>query len=268
VVSTKDVQQLSAKFNESEWVYFKGGSGPDLVWLHGLWGEPGWGAHHDALAENNTVYAPLLPGYGGSSLPRSGVNMEDVGVMLIEFIDALKLHKPVLVGNSLGAWAAAEAAIFRPDHIQALALIDPLGIALDWTAMPNVFYIDPDKLPGVFFGDPGAAAVADYLPPTAEWDERFIRNREASVRLAFTPYLHNPRLAERLRFIDVPTAVIWGDKDQLVTVNHAREWESRIPNAKTFIIEGAGHLAHVEKPEAVLKALTGFLDGLPSRKAS
>ncbi len=248
-----------AKFNGSTWSYQCAGHGPPLVWLHGIWGEPSWEAHHQRLAEHYTVYAPALAGYDGSSAPDWLTDMEDLSTLLVELLDALKLDRPHIVGHSLGGWAAAELAIFRPSYARSLVLLDPLGIAVDWTKMPNIFYCNPVSLPGIFFADPSIPAARRYLPPPVEWDERFITNRSASARLAFNPYLHSRKLGFRLRFANVPTLIVWGEHDGLVPVDHSGEWRARMPNARVAIVKGAGHFPHVECPEACLPQLLDFI---------
>ena len=255
---------LVAKFNSSTWTYQRVGRGPPLVWLHGLWGEPGWEPHHQRLAEHYTVYAPALAGYDGSPAPDWLTDMEDMATLLVEFLEALRLDRPHVVGHSLGGWAAAELAVFRPSSVRSLVLIDPLGIAIDWTKMPNIFYNNPGLLPEIFFADPSISAARRYVPPPVEWDERFITNRVASARLVFDPYLHSRKLGVRLRFADVPTLIIWGERDALVSAAHAEEWRLRMPRAEVSVVKGAGHLPHVERPEACVPQLLEFVGRVPS----
>jgi pimeloyl-ACP methyl ester carboxylesterase len=252
--------------HDSTWTYLCAGKGPPVVWLHGLWGEPGWDLHHQRLAERYTVYAPALPGYHGSSFPQWLVDCEDAATLLIDFLEALKLERPILMGHSLGGWIAAEAAIFRPLHLTGLVLVAPLGIALDWTQAPNIFYYDPMALPRLFFADPALAAARRYVPPPSAWDERLLHNREASMRLAFQPYLHSRRLKERLRFIEAPTLIVWGEQDKILGAEHAREWQARLPRAQAALISAAGHFPHVERPEACLPTLIEFLDTLSAKE--
>jgi pimeloyl-ACP methyl ester carboxylesterase len=196
------------------------------------------------------------------------VDSEDVATLVIDFLETLKLERPLLIGHSLGGWIAAEAAVFRPDHFAGLALIAPLGIALDWTQAPNVFYYDPMALPGLFFADSACEAARRYVPPPSEWDERLLRNREASMRLAFQPYLHSRRLKERLRFVEAPTLVVWGEQDKILGVEHTREWRMRLPRAEVALIPGAGHFPHVEQPEACLPTLMEFLHTLSVKEVA
>jgi len=253
------VETLVVRFNNSAWSYQRAGQGQPLVWLHGLWGEPGWEPHHQRLAERYTVYAPALAGYDGSTAPDWLTDMEDMATLLVEFLEALELDRPHLVGHSLGGWAAAELAVFRPSSIRSLVLIDPLGVALDWTKMPNIFYNDPKSLPGLFFADATIPAARRYVPPPFEWDERFITNRAASARLVFEPYLHSRKLGVRLRFANVPALILWGERDALISAAHAEEWAARLPNTEVKLVQGAGHTPHVECPDACMPHLLEFI---------
>jgi pimeloyl-ACP methyl ester carboxylesterase len=263
IVAGSMAELLEAKFNGSTWSYQRGGHGPPLLWLHGLWGEPGWEAHHQRLAERYTVYAPILAGYHGSSAPDWLTDMEDLSTLLVDFLQALQLDRPHVIGHSLGGWAAAELAVFRPSLIRSLVLIDPLGIALDWTRMPNLFYHNPVTLPACFFADPSLEAAHRYIPPPVEWDERFITNRAASARLAFEPYLHSRKLGVRLRFANVAALIVWGERDSLVSVDHAEVWRKSLPDAWVAIVKDAGHLPHIERREECLPILLEFLARVP-----
>jgi pimeloyl-ACP methyl ester carboxylesterase len=253
-------------FDGLTWSYWVAGKGEPLLWLHGLSGEPSWEPHLARLAEQYRLYVPVLPGYQGSDFPSWMSTMEDAALLLVEFLDALSLDVVAVVGHSLGGWAAAEVAVFRPIRVRRLVLIDPLGLCLDWTRIRNIFYCDPATLPGIFFSDSDGESASRYFPPTARWDERYIVNRAASARLAFEPYLHSRRLSVRLRFADTPALVIWGAEDRLLGSEHAQEWKARMPDAQTLVISGAGHFPHVEQPDACLPPILTFLHATNGRE--
>lgn len=238
--------------------YRYSGEGPPLVWLHWLWGEPGWMEHHRRLAERFTVYVPDLPGYGESSLPNWVTSPADLAIVLLQFLDALSLKRPILAGSCIGGWIAAEMALLRPGSLGRLMLIDPLGLCIDWTATPNVFYAAPEQVPNFFFTAADLPSAQAYVPDRSEWSETFLQNRLTSSKLVFDPYLHSRTLAHRLHLLTTPTLVLWGGEDPLLGVEHAELWCSLISQARSTVISGGGHLPYVEKLDAVMDALVSF----------
>ena len=235
------------------------GEGAPLVWLHWLWGEPAWMDQHARLAEQFTVYVPDLPGYGQSSLPEWAHSPRELAVIVLQFLDALSLERPIIVGSCLGGWIAAEMALVRPQRLTRLILIDPLGLCSDWVATPNIFYAAPDQVPGFFFVDGGQNQARAYVPDRAEWSETFLENRLTSSKLVFDPYLHSRTLAHRLHLLTTPTQILWGEEDPLLNVDHAALWASLIPHSQSTVIPSAGHLPYVEDLNAVAQALTAFV---------
>ena len=238
--------------------YRQSGQGQPLVWLHWLWGEPGWMMHHQRLAERFHLYVPDLPGYGRSTLPEWVSTPHDLAVVLLEFLDALLPQRPIVVGSCLGGWVGAELAILRPERLAGLVLIDPLGLVQDWTKIPNIFYTDPARLPGYFLTGTDSEQARAYLPDLADWSDSFLHNRNTSIRLVFDPYLHSRTLPYHLHLLSTPTLVVWGEHDPLLGAEHAALWTSQVPQAQKVIIPAAGHLPYVENCEAVVQAVQTF----------
>ena len=256
---TTSVEQRTVKFGgDNQWTCRISGEGAPLLWLHGLWGEPEWEPHLEILAQNHQVYAPTLPGYEGSPSPGWMNRVEDVAMLAAEFLEALSLSNVDVVGHSLGAWIGAELAIFRPERVRNLVVVDPLGIATDWTGIPNILYNDPANIPGFFFTDPSSEGARHYCPAPAEWDESYINNRVGLMRVAFKPYMHDPKLAIRLRFVESPTLVLWGKEDRFIGPEHSKKWEDALAHPEVVQIDGAGHYPHVEKSDSCMQAIEDF----------
>ena len=99
----------------------EGGTGPDLLFLHGAGGVTADDPFLDALAAKYHVYAPLLPGYGDSRGVPEIRDMLDVTLHTWDVVEALGLKDPILVGHSMGGMIAAEMAAIAPNEVSRLA---------------------------------------------------------------------------------------------------------------------------------------------------
>ncbi|MDD0860010.1 alpha/beta fold hydrolase [Arthrobacter alpinus] len=77
------------------------------------------------LESYGRVVAIDLPGFGDAAEPVEAMTMAQLGALLIEFVEAENLGRPVLVGHSMGTQVAAEAAAQRPDLFPELILVAP-----------------------------------------------------------------------------------------------------------------------------------------------
>jgi pimeloyl-ACP methyl ester carboxylesterase len=83
---------------------------------------------------------------------------------------------------------------------------------------------------------------------------------ETTARLCWEPYMHNPKLKHRLHRIKVPTLVVWGASDGIVSADtYGAGYANLIPGAKLKVIPEAGHLPHLEQPAAFKSVLAGFM---------
>jgi pimeloyl-ACP methyl ester carboxylesterase len=87
----------------------------------------------------------------------------------------------------------------------------------------------------------------------------------ATARLAWDPYLHNPKLRRRLGRVTQPTLVVRSEVDRLVPAAHAETYAAELPAARLSVLAGAGHMAPLERP-AELSALV--LDFLTDRSST
>src|SRR5262249_54294904 len=75
-------------------------------------------------------------------------------------------------------------------------------------------------------------------------------------------------LKQRVHRIAAPTLVVWGEADRIIAPDYAQEFAARIPGARVALIEAAGHLPHLEQPDAVAKAVKAFLEANRESAAS
>jgi pimeloyl-ACP methyl ester carboxylesterase len=214
----------------------------------------------DELARKNEVIIPWMPGFGRSERPEWVANMDDVSYIFLDLLDALKLKDVTLVGFSLGGWIAAEMAIKNTTRIKKLVLVDAYGIKVGGKRdrdIADVWYLPAEKVLQLKYVDT-KHGVFDYPSMPDAKLEIVARQRETTARLCWEPYMHHPSLLRRLHRIGVPTLVIWGEKDGIVTTDYGRAYAKAIPGARFVSIPNAAHFPQVEAPDRFMKELTRF----------
>lgn len=209
----------------------------------------------DALAEEFAVVAPSHPGFGRSPRPAWCSSVDDLAYLYLDWLDRSGLTDVTVVGLQFGGWVAMEMAVRSCARISRLVLVDSLGVKLggpldrdvvDLFATPHA---ELDRLtyadPAFALGDLGGAPMDDVL--------ELARNEEALVTYGWEPYLHNPRLTDWMWRIGVPTTVVWGERDGIVSPEHGRGLAARIPGARFELVDAAGHRPQVECPEDVAR---------------
>jgi pimeloyl-ACP methyl ester carboxylesterase len=243
------------------------GEGPPLVYLHGPWGLAADRSFVRHLAGTCRVYAPLHPGTtsGDPDAVHALRDWLDLVVYYGELFDRLKLDKPTLAGHSFGGMVAAELAATLPHSVEKLILLDPLGLWLDEHPVKNWMVLsEADRRPSLFADPAGEAAVRFFAVP-ADPRERvdvlaqFVWSQACTGKFVWP--LPDRGLRRRIHRIAAPTLIVWGKADRIAAPAYAAEFTARIAGAKVEIIENAGHLPHLEQPEAVAKAILDFIRG-------
>lgn len=246
----------------------EGGDGPPLVLLHG----PGESALHwtrviPSLVNTHRVLAPDLPGHGGTGpLPegRATLTIDWLG----ELIAAMCEGAPTVVGTTLGGAVAARFAAQPDARLDALVLVDALGLV--------PFAPDPrfGQALNAFLAQPGAG-TNDDLWRVCTYDLQRLRDAMGETWDAVLAY-HLDRIAapgtmaavgvlmqefallpipsEELERIDVPTTLIWGRHD-LATSLSAAESASERYGWGLCTIERCGDAPALERPDAFVEAV-------------
>ena len=241
------------------------GDGPPLVFLHGSWGLRNDQEFLELLARTHTVYAPKHPGTseGDSEAVHQIDDWWDLIVYHGELLDRLELKSPVLVGHSFGGLVACEIAAAMPERVSKLILIDPVGLWREDMPIKNWMLLSPADLRAALFADPKGEHAEKFFQLPSETAERidaqvgFIWSQACTGKFVWP--IADRGFAQRSHRIAAPTLVIWGDADCIIAPVYAREFANKITGARVEMIAGAGHLPQLEQPDAVLKALSGFL---------
>ena len=238
-----------------------GGEGPPLLYLHSAGGETDWMPFHAELAKRYTVYLPAHPGFADSKGLEQVKDIYDLAWHYVDFLTDQKLGPLPVVGFSLGAWIAVELAILRPQLTSKLVLVNAAGVRVPGAKMAELFIDDLGKLRRLLFHDPNDPSIPLALPKSLD-DSRileWLKAREATARVAWNPYLHNPRLPQHLKRIECPCLVLWGRHDKLIPLAHGEFYARELPNARLEVIENCGHMLPFEKSAEFVAKVFDFL---------
>ncbi|MCY4394905.1 MAG: alpha/beta hydrolase [Rhodospirillaceae bacterium] len=234
----------------------RGGSGPPLLFLHGAGGGGAELPFMARLAERFDLIAPEHPGFGGSDEPDWFDNIHDVAYFYLDFLKHLDLSGVHLAGLSLGGWIAMEIAVRSTARLASLTLACPAGIHVPGLATGDPFAWSPEEICRHGFHDQAlaAAAIAE-LPEAVEADDTWLKNRSSFARLAWEPRMHDPHLPKWLHRIDVPTRIVWGADDTILSAGHAEAIAAMIPGAGVTVVPDTGHFLHIERADALVSAI-------------
>jgi pimeloyl-ACP methyl ester carboxylesterase len=227
----------------------RGGSGQPLLFLHGASGAPVILPFMEKLAERFDVLVPEHPGYGQSDEPGWLENIHDVAYFYLDFLKQLELRNVTLVGNSMGGWMAMEIAVRDTSRLKSVVMVSPAGISAPGVQPADIFLMPDEQLVRSLFHDPKLAEARLAVPVTPEAVDIALKNKHTTARLAWEPRLHDPQLPKWLHRIDVPVKLIWGREDRILPVQFLEHFRKLMPKAQAHVIEGAGHLPHVEKAD-------------------
>jgi pimeloyl-ACP methyl ester carboxylesterase len=241
------------------------GGGPPLVYLHGPWGLAPDRGFVSRLANTHTVYAPRFPGTtpGDSEAVHLLDGWLDLVVYHGELLDALKLDKAIFAGHSFGGLLAAELAAAAPKAVTKLVLIDPVGLWRDEDPVKNWMVLSEAQRRPSLFADPKGEAARKFFAVPGDATERvdvlsqFIWSQACTGKFVWP--VPDRGLTRRIHRIRAPTLIVWGEADRIAAPVYAQEFAKRVAAAQVEMIGQAGHLPHIEQPDAVGKAVLDFL---------
>lgn len=249
----------------------EGGGRDTLLLVMGLGGHATeWGTAFVAdLATDHRVVRMDNRGIAQSQTKASAWTMQDMADDAVAVIDALGLSSVHLAGTSMGGMIAQLVAATHPSRVSRLVLM-ATTFGGDRAVPPEQRAIDAlQPPPGLSIGEQrrrGLRALTSdaFADAHAELIEMLVTQRERNptpgptFKAQFEAILASDRY-ELVNRIRCPTLVIHGDLDPLVPVQNGRVLAQRIPDARFLLLEGCGHLPHLERPEQTAQAIREFL---------
>jgi len=239
-------------------------SQPTVVFLHGAgFDHTTWALHSRWFAHHGYgVLAPDLPGHGRSAgAPLPGI--AEMADWTAGLLDAAGVSKAHLIGHSMGSLIALETAARHPARVSALSLI---GTAATMTVGPDLLKAaeanDHDAIDMVSIWGLGYQAELGGSLAPGLWmhsgAQRVLENCRPGVLFndlsACNAYQNALAAAAK---ITVPATLILGERDMMTPARAGRALAAALPNARTVVLPGAGHMMMVERPDELLAALQG-----------
>lgn len=238
------------------------GTGRPVLLLHGFAPVDPRARFLDLLGPHAEVIAPSHPGFGHSPRPGDFDTVYDLVHLYLEVLDALPYDKVTLLGLSFGGWLAAEIAATCSHRLDKLLLVDAVGIKVSGREardIVDVFNTSPAEVRRRTWHDPDAHAP-DFDAMSDDALVCHARNWDALCLYAWHPYMYNPKLKEWLGRITVPTLVLWGGSDGIVTPAYGRTYADLIPGSRFEVIDRAGHRPEIEQAKVFAERVAAFLN--------
>jgi pimeloyl-ACP methyl ester carboxylesterase len=261
--------------------YRSSGSGPVIVLVHGITSTSAtWEKLLPHLAEHFTVIAPDLLGHGESAKPRGDYSLGAYASGVRDLLIALGHERATFIGHSLGGGVAMQLAYQFPEHCERLALVSSGGLGRDITpllraaSVPGSELVLPllanERLIGVgravgrVLGRVGLRVhtdVGEVLRGHASLSDGAARSAFLhTLRTIVDPRGQRVDASDRLYLAQaVPTLIVWGERDPIIPVEHARTAHRLVPGSRLEIFPNSGHFPYLDDPLRFVRVLIDFM---------
>lgn len=259
--------------------------GPVVVLLHGIGsGSDQWDAVLRLLGRTCHVLAPDLLGHGQSAKPRGDYSLGAHACGVRDLLAALGHDHVTLVGHSLGGGIAMQFTYQFADRVERLALVDAGGLGPDVSpvlraaTLPGAELVLPViahrwvRAAGARLGGLLDTVGVPVSPGVAAALTGFGSLGDAPTRQAF---VHTARSVmdvrgqrvdarDRIHLADgLPLLVVWGERDAIIPVEHARELAAAVPSARLEVFAQSGHFPHLTEPDRLARLLLDWIGTTP-----
>ena len=222
------------------------------------------------IDHSHRVFALDQRGHGDSERPAGGYAVGDLAADVVAFMDALGLERATLVGHCMGSLVAQRVALDAPQRVERLVLVSSMTAARHIVGAGElrqaVASLD-GAVPAEFARDFQESTVYRRLP--ADFMDGVVAESlklPARVWRAVLEGLLADEHASRLGQIAMPTLLLWGERDALLTRAEQEALVSALGNAVLKVYRETGHSPHWERPEQFVGDLEAFLEDAGARE--
>lgn len=237
----------------------KGGGKPSLLFLHGAGGSHRhWGKEIQGLRAG-TLLALDLPGHGRSK-GKGRQTIEGYTDLVAEFMAALALKSPIVIGHSMGGAIALDLALRYGDQLGGLVLV---GTGARLRVMPSLLEGLREEFESM------VDLICRYAYGHLASEEMVSLSRKEMLAIGSEVLLGDLLACDRFDVMDrlgevhLPTLVICGEEDQLTPLKYSQFIVDHIQGARLVTIPDAGHMVMLERPQEITEAIARFSSPTP-----
>ena len=278
----REISPLRMTLHGQDLSYVDSGSGPAVLFVHGLLGSHrNWRHLVDRLDDAHRVVVPDLFGHGASAMPVGDYSLGAHAATLRDLLDRLDIERVTLVGHSLGGGISLEFCYLFPERVERLVLVGTGGLGrevsplLRSATLPGAELVLQVAASGWLLGGvemvgralgkvgwrPGADLTAVWHGFTSLCDADSRRAFLATTRAVIDPGGQSVSARDFLPEIaGMPALVVWGTRDRMIPAWHAVLAHRSIPGCRVELFEGAGHFPHLDEPERFAEVVREFID--------
>lgn len=259
-----------------DWAYLENdlqGQKPTLLLIHGFGAsKENWLELSRHLQRDFHLVLVDLPGHGETSFdPAQHYDLDDQVQRLHAFTQAIGIHRPHVIGNSMGGGISALYAGTYPDNVASVILLNPAGIFDVKSEFDR--YLDQGLNPLIVENEDDFAFLVEFTmerPPFIPWPLSAASTLKMRERKAINDQIfadltgaHGFVFKDVITHTVAPTLIVWGKQDRVLAAGNATEFQRLIPEAKVALLDGVGHVPMLEIPEETANLVRGFT-GVPS----
>ena len=229
----------------------------------------GWGSNIklfsyiiEHLSTDFKVFAPDMPGFGESDEPKEPWSVDDYTDFVIAFCEKMGIERCYIIGHSFGGRVIIKMMSRNslPFSVDRIVLTDSAGIRPKQTLKKKIrsrIYKIGKK---ILSSKPVAKIAPDAMENFRQKNGSADYNAASPVMRQCLVKVVNEDLTPLIPNINVPSLLIWGDKDDATPLSDGQTMETLIPDAGLVVFEGSGHYAFLEQGERFCRILDSFFN--------
>lgn len=248
------------KTSDAEFLISSYGNAKRTLVAHGGWVGSGelWAAPFEQLSHSWRAVTYDHRGTGATRSTAPKITLELLVADLFRVLDALEIDTCVLAAESMGAMVALQAVLLQPDRFSGLVIVGGRYVGAPTPARDRLLAGCKANFPATMEAFVNACAPEVDCDAERAWGKLIVNRSNGPDAVQLMECVEHLDLTPHLSSITLPTLILHGRKDVIVTVNSSETMASLVPNSKLVIAEDAGHVPTITRPNWVANQIDSF----------